>query len=165
MIEVPEIFARIYEKHGHRCPMSTLGGRLGLAAMALPQLDRESLRGVYHSRTCALDGIALTIGCSEEDGNLAVTAEGRHCLELYDDAGNGVVLSLNENAMQIAGDYRRLSHELEQGWDGLTEEERSARDTRREAALDALLPGLWQAADADLITVRVGAIDKRDPNG
>lgn len=156
MIETPEIFARIYERHGHRCPMSTLGGRLGLAAMKLPQLQKESLRAIYHSRTCALDGIALTTGCSEENGNLAVTTEGRHCLELFDDGGLAVKLSLNGNAMRIAGDYRRLSAELEQGWDLLDEEERAERDQRREAALDTLLPGLWAAPDADLIDLQTG---------
>ncbi len=156
MIEAPEIFARIYEYHGHRCPMSTLGGRLGLAAMAQPQLQKETLRAIYHSRTCALDGIAQITGCNEEDGTMTVTAEGRHLLEIFDASGNALVLSLNDNAMRIAGDYRRLSIELEQNWDELDEEERVARERRREAALDAVLPGLWQAPDADLLDIQVG---------
>ncbi len=155
MIEAPEIFARIYDLHGHRCPMSTLGGRLGLAVMAQPQLQKDTLRAIYHSRTCAVDGIALTTGCNENSGSMTVTTEGRHCLEIFDDAGNALVLNLNDNAMQIAGDYRRLSQELELGWDALDEEEKADRDRRRQAALDSVLPGLWQAPDSELIDIRV----------
>jgi len=158
MLEAPEIFARIYEQHGHRCPMSTLGGRLGLAALALDSFSKQGLRAIYHSRTCALDGIALTTGCCEEQGSMTVTTEGRHVLELFTVDGQVAELSLTDNAMQIAGDYRRLSHELEQGWDFLDNVERAERDQRREAALDAVLPGLWSAPIADLMTIRTGAL-------
>ncbi len=158
MIEAPEIFSRIYEQHGHRCPMSTLGGRLGLAVLALDSFSKQGLRAIYHSRTCALDGIALTTGCCEEQGSMTVTTEGRHVLELFTADGQVAELSLTDNAMQIAGDYRRLSHELEQGWDQLDDAERSERDQRREAALDAALPGLWNAPMADLMTIRTGLL-------
>lgn len=164
MIEAPEIFALIYQRHGHRCPMSTLGGRLGQAVQSLSQLGQDGLRAIYHARTCALDGIALTIGCSEEQGNLTVTTEGRHVLEVYDDSGQVAELGLTEAAMQIAGDYRRLSGELEAGWDQLDVAARRERDQRREAALDAILPGLWQAPVDDLITVRTGSTLKDDGN-
>jgi len=158
MIEVPEIFTRIYERHGHRCPMSTLGGRLGLAVQSILPVSGDELRAVYHSRTCALDGIALITGCSEENGTMTVTTEGRHVLEVFSADGRVAELSLTDTAMQIAGDYRRLSVELEAGWDQLGDEERAARDDRRQATLDAILPGLWQAPDADLITIRTGAL-------
>ena len=138
--------------------MSTLGGRLGLAAQEQDFLTGSNLRAIYHSRTCALDGIALTLGCSEENNNLTITGEGRHVLELYDEDDNVAEFTLSDNAMRIAGDYRRLSNELEQGWDGLNEEEKAARELRREAALDAILPGLWAAPTADLINIRFGAI-------
>ena len=164
MIKAPDIFASIYERHGHRCPMSTLGGRLGLAVMALTQLQQDSLIAIYHARTCALDGIALTIGCSEEHGNMTVTTEGRHVLEVFDAAGLVAELSLTEAAMQIAGDYRRLSIELEEGWDHLDDDAQAERNQRRQTALDAILPGLWQAPDADLIAVRLGSPMQDDNN-
>jgi len=159
MIEAPEIFARVYAHHGHRCPMSTLGVRLGLAARELGFSSAAGLRAVYHSRTCALDGIALTLDCTEERGNLAVTTEGRHVLEIFSRDGRVVELTLSANAMHIAGDYRRLGQELEQGWDRLDDAERRARDLQREAALDALLPGLWTAPTADLVIIRTGVVE------
>lgn len=157
MIKAPEIFARIYEKHGHRCPMSTLGGRLGLAALAQSHPGNEIVRAVYHVRTCAVDGIVLTTGCEEESGSLTVTTEGRHVLEIFDPAGNAVELSLNENAMRIAGDYRRLSLELERNWNELDDLEQAERERNREVALDSVLPLLWNATDKDLIAIRPGA--------
>ena len=161
MIEAPEIFARVYSNHGHRCPMSTLGVRLGLAAVELGFAAEQGLRAVYHSRTCALDGIAQTLGCSEELGSLAVTTEGRHCLEVYATDGQVAEFTLSTNAMRIAGEFRQLSVELEKEWDSLDEDAKSEREQRREAALDALLPGLWQAPTADLIDIRTGAAEKR----
>ena len=53
MPESPEIFARIYARHGHRCPMSTLGGRLGLAAMQWLGDGAGELQAIYSNRTCA----------------------------------------------------------------------------------------------------------------
>ena len=58
----PPLFARIYARHGHRCPMSTLGGRLGLAALnALGETDGE-LKAVFANRTCAIYGITAVTG-------------------------------------------------------------------------------------------------------
>jgi len=156
MIEAPEIFARIYARHGHRCPMSTLGGRFGLAALAALSSPDAELTAVYHNRTCALDGIALTTGCSEENGSLKVTTEGRHVLEIFFSSGEVVEVGLSDNAMQIAGEYRYLSNELEKGWESLSDQERSEREQQKELALDRILPALWQAPDEDLLTIRVG---------
>jgi len=136
--------------------MSTLGARLGMAAREQDFLKGPDLRAIYHTRTCALDGIALTLGCCEENGNMTVTTEGRHALELYDTDGNVAEFTLSANAMRIAGEYRQLSVELERGWDTLDDADRNNRDRRREAALDALLPGLWTAPTADLIDIRFG---------
>ena len=58
MTQPPDIFQRIYARHGHRCPMSTLGGRMGLAAMTtLGPQPVESLEARYAHDTCAVDGI------------------------------------------------------------------------------------------------------------
>jgi len=140
--------------------MSTLGGRLGLAVKSVLPASGDELRAVYHARTCALDGIALITGCSEDNGTMTVTTEGRHVLEVFSGDGRVAELSLTDTAMQIAGDYRRLSVELEAGWDQLGDEERATRTERRESTLDAILPGLWQAPVADLIMVRTGALLK-----
>jgi formylmethanofuran dehydrogenase subunit E len=146
----PEIFARIYDRHGHRCPMSTLGGRLGMAAMKWLGAEEGELRAVYSSRTCALDGIAETTGCSEEAGSLTVRSDGRHALQL--ESGETVVeVELTETALQMAGRYRSLCNRLEEGWETLAEEEQAKHRAEMDAMLDELLPQFWQMADEELI--------------
>jgi formylmethanofuran dehydrogenase subunit E len=120
----PEIFIRIYARHGHRCPMSTLGGRLGLAALkGLGDCDGE-LQAVYSHRTCATDGIAETTGCTEEKGSLIVKNDGRHALALSC---------------------------LENGWEELDAGEQVKRRVEMDAMLDELLPQFWQAEDQKLL--------------
>ncbi|RMF47670.1 MAG: hypothetical protein D6751_02135 [Deltaproteobacteria bacterium] len=156
MTEAPEIFARIYERHGHRCPMSTLGGRLAMAALGLladaEASGEDELRGYYFTRTCAVDGVAEVTGLTEADGGLEVCPDGRHALRL-ERGGVAVEVELTEKAMQMAGEYRRFCYEIEAGWDDLDEEERRVREIRRQAWLDTLLPRLWQAPDHELVRV------------
>lgn len=150
VIEAPAIFVRIYARHGHRCPMSTLGGRLGLAARQALGVDPGPLRAIYGSRTCALDGIAETTGCGEADGHLRVANDGRHALTLRS-ADNAVGFELTTTALEMAGRYRSLCNRLEQGWDDLPGEEQERRRAAMEAMLDELLPQFWQAADEVLV--------------
>ncbi|GAB6062728.1 formylmethanofuran dehydrogenase subunit E family protein [Deferrisoma palaeochoriense] len=79
----PDLFDLLARLHGHRCPMSILGARLGLAAVEAlaPPPDRKR-RGRYLHRTCALDGVQVTTGCTLGNGNLEVVPQGRHRLEL-----------------------------------------------------------------------------------
>ena len=116
MINPPEIFARIYTRHGHRCPMSTLGGRLGLAAMTLLGGSVSELQAVYSIRTCAMDGIAETTGCTEEAGTLVLKSDGRHALTLSSPQAS-VEVELTDEALEMAGRYRSLCIRLESGWD------------------------------------------------
>lgn len=148
MTEAPEFYARIYARHGHRCPMSTLGGRLGLAA--LERLSGDCERAQYGIRTCALDGIAEATGCCETAGTLEVVGDGRHRLELF--AGEArVAAELTGAILQRAGEYRRLSNRLEADWEDLDSDERHRRRTAMEAALDELLPELWAAPEPAII--------------
>jgi len=152
-IATPDIFARIYAVHGHRCPMSTLGGRLGLAVKeALGEYPDGRLRAVYRTRTCALDGIAETLGCREADGSLRVASDGRHRLEVAV-PGYRVTAELAPAALQLAGPYRQLANRLEAGWEELDTAEQARRRAELDAALDALLPQLWSAATAELIVL------------
>lgn len=148
--EPPEIFARIYTRHGHRCPMSTLGGRLGLAAMKWLGACDESLQAIYSNRTCALDGIAEVTGCREEAGSLAVENDGRHALTLQS-AGASVEVELTCEALQMAGRYRSLCNRLESGWDRLDVGEQARRRVEMNAMLDELLPQFWQAEEQLLV--------------
>ena len=108
MPAIPELFLRIHDRHGHYCPMSTLGARLGLAAMQALGATSAELRAWYHIETCAIDGIALTTGCLPEEGRLTVLAEGRHRLRLQDDCGHGVYAELTAGALERAAACRRL---------------------------------------------------------
>ena len=150
MTETPEIFDRIYTRHGHRCPMSTLGGRLGLAALkSLDDCDGE-LQAIYSNRTCATDGIAETTGCTEEKGSLIVKNDGRHALTLSS-AQASVEVELTAEALQMAGRYRSLCNRLEHGWDEFEADEQAKRRAEMDAMLDELLPQLWQAEDQKLV--------------
>ena len=150
LTDPPEIFARIYARHGHRCPMSTLGGRLGMAAMKLFGAGEGELKAVYSNRTCALDGISETTGCSEEAGNLTVKNDGRHSLQLQ--TSEAVIeVELTELAMEMAGRYRMLCNRLEQGWESLDEDEKARRQVEMEAMLDELLPQFWLMPDEELV--------------
>jgi len=150
MIDPPEIFARIYTRHGHRCPMSTLGGRLGLAAMKWLGDSAGELRAVYSNRTCAMDGIAEATGCSEEAGTLVVKSDGRHALLLQSSQAS-IEVELTAEALEMAGRYRSLCNRLESGWENLEAEEQTRRRAEMDAVLDELLPQFWQAEDQKLV--------------
>ena len=150
MTETPEIFDRIYTRHGHRCPMSTLGGRLGLAAIKWLGDSTGELQAIYSNRTCATDGIAETTGCTEEKGSLIVKNDGRHALTLSS-AQASVEVELTAEALQMAGRYRSLCNRLEKGWDELEADEQAKRRAEMDAMLDELLPQFWQAEDKKLV--------------
>jgi len=130
--------------------MSTLGGRLALAAMKLLGDSAGELHAVYCNRTCATDGITETTGCSEENGRLVVKSDGRHALTLT--RSQAVVeVELTAKALAMAGRYRSLCNRLESGWDELAVDEQARRRAEMDALLDELLPQLWQADDSQLV--------------
>jgi len=153
MQQPPDIFQRIYDRHGHRCPMSTLGGRLGLAALKeLGLQPAEKLEARYAHDTCAVDGIEVTTGCRRDNGRLKVLPLGKHALSLYAGAA-GVTVTLREEALAIAWRYRRVDEELE-----------AARTTRpldeiegllhlRGKVLQEVLELLWTLPDEELLSV------------
>jgi len=149
-LKVPEIFARIYARHGHRCPINTLGGRLGLAALKWLGVCDGELQAIYSNRTCATDGIAETTGCTEEKGSLVVKNDGRHALTLSS-AQTSVEVELTSEALEMAGRYRSLCNRLEKGWDELQAEDQAKRRAEMDAMLDELLPQFWQAEDQRLV--------------
>jgi formylmethanofuran dehydrogenase subunit E len=130
--------------------MSTLGGRLGLAAIKwLGEVEGE-LRAVYSSRTCATDGIAETTGCTEGKGTLTVKNDGRHALILSAEQAF-VEVELTGEALEMAGRYRSLCNRLENGWDDLAVDEQVKRRAEMDGMLDELLPQFWQAEDSQLV--------------
>ncbi|WP_170232908.1 FmdE family protein [Desulfuromonas acetexigens] len=149
-----EFFADIYALHGHRCPMSTLGGRLGRAATA--HVDSLRRRAVYHIDTCALDGIRVATGCHE----IRVVDEGRHVLDLFDDRnGRGVRVALRPEALAIAGEYRRLDDALDRDRAGLDPTTLAARQSEVNQVLDKVLEQLWTLPDEVLLEIAPTELD------
>jgi len=73
-------FQGLYGFHGHRCPMSTMGARLGLAAMralSVTKAEQFYIEAVCFAKNCALDGIQFTTGCTLGNGNLSYEDAGR----------------------------------------------------------------------------------------
>lgn len=97
-----ELFQKLASRHGHFCPMSTLGLRVGWAARRLVQ---GTLRdAVYCIKTCALDGIQLALDMKD----LHIRESEQHLLILHDDGG-WLQLALRAKALQLAASYRQLA--------------------------------------------------------
>jgi formylmethanofuran dehydrogenase subunit E len=81
--ELADFFRFLARFHGHRCPMSILGARLGMAARRHVGRHGENgdVRAVYRNRTCALDGIAAVLGTTLGNGNIEAVPAGEHVLE------------------------------------------------------------------------------------
>ena len=144
-----EFFAALERLHGHRCPMSILGARLGWAARALLGVEAHAwrrLRGCYHHSTCAVDGIQLATQCTSGNGNLEVLAEGDHRLVLTAlDDGRRAEARPTVQALQSGrryGELRARADDLPPG----CEEEKSLR-----AELAALLDHLETAPREELV--------------
>lgn len=136
--------------HGHRCPMSILGARMGLAARAL--LQKRVGFGVrftarYFHRTCALDGIQLATGCTLGNRNIWVEPEGDHRLTLgVEDRPEAVTVRLTERALERGTQYSKLRQESD------TLVPNSMEWQRVSAAMETILSELETARDADLVS-------------
>ena len=145
-----QLFAEIYRIHGHRCPMSTLGGRLGFAARQ-KVTGRPPLLATYFIDTCAADGISVMTGCSKAAGTLWIVARQRHALWLQDETGCGLFAELSDPALQLAGTYRTLDLAFQKEEAHFTKEKRQQRLAARELFLEELLQKLWTLPDAELM--------------
>ncbi|MCM2265169.1 MAG: formylmethanofuran dehydrogenase subunit E family protein [Desulfuromonadales bacterium] len=107
MTDLSDLFLRIRARHGHYCPMSTLGGRLGEMALLAVGKDAGALTATYHIDTCAADGIAVATGCLPEEGRLKMHPDGLHRLELRGEDGVGVRAELTPTALERAAACRK----------------------------------------------------------
>lgn len=144
------LFSEIYRIHGHRCPMSTLGGRLGFAARER-LFDPSPMSAVYFIDTCAADGIGVMTGCKKEDKTLRIVAKNRHALWLKGHQGRGVFAELSGQAMTLAGEYRARDLALAQVEGTLSPEVLTQRRAEKELFLDELLQKLWSLPDEELM--------------
>jgi formylmethanofuran dehydrogenase subunit E len=97
-----ELFLELVRRHGHFCPMSTLGVRIGWAA----QQHRvgEIHAAVYLMRTCAVDGIQLVL----KDETLDIVERAQHQLIVHDDE-SWLLIALRAETLRMAASYRQLS--------------------------------------------------------
>lgn len=144
----PGLYALLAALHGHRCPMSILGARLGLAARAaLGPKGEGRLTGRFLHQTCALDGIQVATGCTPGNGNLVAEPRGEHCLVLRSAGGTAVTARLTSGAL----DQGRAYAERRAALAVLTPD--SAEGVRLQAEMDALLQALETAPEADLVVL------------
>lgn len=96
-------FTGLYEFHGHKCPMSTMGARLGLAAMealGVGKPDQFSIEGRFFAKNCALDGIQYVTGCTLGNGNLSFEDSGRAVFVLgMKGGGSEVTVAISDEAL------------------------------------------------------------------
>jgi formylmethanofuran dehydrogenase subunit E len=150
------LFDQIYVRHGHRCPMSTLGGRLGYAAAE--RVGAAERLAIYYADTCALDGIRVATGIDTP----RVIEQGRHVLVLVDPVdGRGVQVSLRPAALDIAWEYRRVGEALDRDRAALDAATLSVRRQELERVLDEVLRRLWTLPDEELLEI---VTTKLDPN-
>jgi len=100
------LYEQLAERHGHYCPMSTLGLRLGWEARTFTGVV-ETI--TYAARTCAVDGICLALGLE----SLPTAEEGLHQLQIVSD-GREIRIGLSPYAMELAASYRTLDEEGQQ---------------------------------------------------
>jgi formylmethanofuran dehydrogenase subunit E len=106
-----DFYAFLERFHGHRCPMSILGARLGLAAKRVVGRHGEDgdVRATYYHRTCALDGIAAALGTTMGNSNLKSEPDGLHLLEAYNATKRfSATVGLTDEALAIGQRYGEM---------------------------------------------------------
>ena len=99
--------------------MSTMGARLGLAAMAalrVSKADQFKVEGRFTAKNCALDGIQYTTGCTLGNGNLVFEDLGTPSFTLrMRDNSRSVTVSPTEGALiRFAGHKQKRTELLEE---------------------------------------------------
>jgi len=153
-------FDGLYAFHGHRCPMSTMGARLGAAAMSalgVTKADQFRVEAVFFSKNCALDGIRFMTGCTFGNGNIAYEDSGRAVLTLrYRDGSRSTAVSVSDAALSRLSGHKELKARL------LEEKEISglprAMEIDREISIDfdALVQWVQDAPAGELLAFSGG---------
>lgn len=103
-----DLYSQLAQRHGHYCPMSTFGLRIGLEVVRLLEAEASDWQFCYQARTCAVDGISLALEQSSLPNDLQVEQQGQHLLLCKSVDGKELSLSLSVEAMRLAALYREL---------------------------------------------------------
>ena len=144
-----EICARLERFHGHTCPGSLMGLRLGLTA-------KEALKG--HGKlkakcfvlACPVDGIQVGVGTTWGNRGLEVENRGEMSMVLTDvESGRQVEARLTEKAMEKGKSYRDLSEKARSQPAGSPERIGFEKDAK------AVLDWFRRAPDPEVVTIEV----------
>ena len=144
-----EMCAFLERFHGHVCPGSLMGLRLGLAAKeALNAQGKIKAETFLHA--CSVDGIQIATGATLGNKSFILEDRGEMYLILTD-VGNGkqVEARLTKEAMNRGKKFRELSDKARSIDDGSSE--RSAIQKE----IDAVLEWFRTAPDSEVVTVKV----------
>ena len=159
---MPIDFKGLYEFHGHSCPMSTIGARLGLAAMSalgVTKADQFKIEAYYMAKNCALDGIQYVTGCTIGNGNFSYEDHGKAELSLKKRDGSRCVnVSVSEDAMSKLARHRIRRAELmeEREISGLARATEIDAEIKRDA--ETLVDWAQSAPDEDMLEMMGCAI-------
>lgn len=144
-----EMSAFLHKFHGHTCPGSLMGLRLGLAAKeALNAQGKITARTFPHA--CPVDGIQVATGATY--GNRAITLEegnGMYLILTDTKTGKRVEATLTQEAMEKGGGFREFSSKarsLEAG---------SPEQLEAKKKADDILNWFRTAPDENVVAIKV----------
>ena len=147
----------LYKFHGHVCPMSTMGARLGLAAMSalgVTKVEQFYIEARCFMKNCALDGVQFTTGCTFGNGNIAFEDGGRVEMVIsMRDGSRAVTVRISDAALERFAETKGRKAVLteERAISGLPRAMEIDSEIKR--ATDALVLWVQSAPDGDLVAV------------
>ena len=153
-------FEGLYAFHGHRCPMSSMGARLGAAAMSAlgaTKADQFRIEAVFRAKNCAIDGIQFMTGCTFGNGNIVYEDSGFACLILRKrDGSRSVTVSISDTALTRLSAHKELKARLldEKEVSGLPRAMEITREISRD--FDALVQWVQEAPEGELLVFAGG---------
>ena len=156
-------FDGLHAFHGHRCPMSTMGARLGAAAMSalgVTKADQFRIEALFHSKNCALDGIQFVTGCTFGNGNIAYEESGRASLTLRKrDGTRSTTVSVSDAALTRLSGHKELKARLleEKEVSGLPRAMEIDREISKD--FDLLVQWVQDAPEDELLAFSGGTVE------
>lgn len=138
--------------------MSTMGARLGLAAMSalgVTKADQFHIEAKFHARNCALDGIQFTTGCTLGNSNLTFEDSGMPALILKRrDGSRSVTVTVSEKGLHRLSEHKKKKAALleEREISGLTRALEIDREIK--ADFDRLIEWVQDAPEDNILHVQ-----------